>query len=151
MLTAFSYARKFVFTPKKLRYGEYRDTVMISESGAYTVLAHHYIPENRSLRQWLTYEVIAVMRDAQGSGQREIPQTLLMNWTGRSLCLLHWQSEPWIRLRDMPEVLGKIRGMYAACVDQTCTTLAAGRCTIVRRVSREPAIYNPGRVHLYKP
>lgn len=90
-----------------LRYGEYRDTVMISESGAYTVLAHHYIPENRSLRRWLTYEVIAVMRDAQGAGQPHAPQTTLMNWTGRSLCLLHWQSEPWIRLRDMPQVLGE--------------------------------------------
>lgn len=90
-----------------LRYGEYRNTVMISESGAYTVLAHHYIPENRSLRRWLTYEVIAVMRDAQGPTQHDAPQTSLMTWTGRSLCLLHWQSEPWIRLRDIPEVLGK--------------------------------------------
>lgn len=92
-----------------LRYGEYRDTVMISESGAYTVLAHHYIPENRSLRQWLTYDVIGVMRDAQGPTHHDAPQTSLMNWTGRSLCLLHWQSEPWIRLRDMPQMLGEAR------------------------------------------
>lgn len=50
-----------------LRYGEYRDTVMISESGAYTVLAHHYIPENRSLRHWLTHDVVVALRDRHGA------------------------------------------------------------------------------------
>lgn len=88
-----------------LRYGEYRDTVMISESGAYTLLAHHYIPENRSLRRWLTYEVIAVLRDRQDLVERDVPRIAQMDLGGHSLTLLQWQQEPWIRLRDVPQVV----------------------------------------------
>lgn len=92
-------------TVRLLRYGEYCDTVMINESGAYTVLAHHYIPENRSLRRWLTYEVIAVLRDRQSLPQSDAPRTGHLSWGGHSLSMLQWQHEPWIRLRDVPEVL----------------------------------------------
>ncbi len=46
------------------RYEQYQDTLMISESGAYILLAHHYVPENRHLRRWLTHEVVAVLRAA---------------------------------------------------------------------------------------
>lgn len=88
-----------------LRYGEYRDTVMISESGAYTVLAHHYIPVNRSLRRWLTYEVIAVLRDRQDLPEHDVPRIGQMDWGRHSLSVLQWQHEPWIRMRDVPEVL----------------------------------------------
>ncbi|WP_342624485.1 Bro-N domain-containing protein [Pseudomonas alkylphenolica] len=88
-----------------LRYGEYRDTVMISESGAYTLLAHHYIPENRSLRRWLTYEVIAVLRERQDLVERDVPRIGQLDWGGHSLSLLQWQQEPWIRLRDVPQVV----------------------------------------------
>lgn len=88
-----------------LRYGEYRETVMISESGAYTVLAHHYIPENRSLRRWLTYEVIAVLRERQDLLAQDVPRIGQMDWGGHSLSLLQWQHEPWIRLRDVPQVV----------------------------------------------
>jgi len=28
-----------------------------------------------------------------------------LQWPGLSVSMLHWQSEPWIRLRDMPRVL----------------------------------------------
>ncbi len=41
--------------------GEVQQTVMINESAAYMTLVHHFIPENRSLRRWLTNEVITVI------------------------------------------------------------------------------------------
>ncbi|WP_205300211.1 Bro-N domain-containing protein [Pantoea sp. Tr-811] len=37
-------------TVQLLRYGQYQETAMVSESGAYTLLAHHHVPENRHLR-----------------------------------------------------------------------------------------------------
>ncbi|MCE5990231.1 hypothetical protein ACNFB1_13090 [Pseudomonas sp. NY15349] len=44
-----------------LRYGKYQATTMVSESGAYTLLAHHHVPKNRHLRWWLTHEVVVVL------------------------------------------------------------------------------------------
>ncbi|MGA9660081.1 MAG: Bro-N domain-containing protein [Pseudomonas alloputida] len=89
-----------------LRYGNYQETTMVSESGAYTLLAHHHVPENRHLRQWLTHEVVAVLRDAQAEGVDDGPRLGQMCWPGgRSASLLYWQSEPWVRMRDMPVVL----------------------------------------------
>lgn len=41
---------------------QWRKHTMVSESGAFALLVHHYIPENRALRQWLTHEVIATLR-----------------------------------------------------------------------------------------
>ena len=89
------------------RYDRYAETLMISESGAYTLLAHHYVPENRSLRHWLTHEVVAVLRDGQDGASNEGPQLGQMRWGDgeRVLSLLYWQSEPWVRLRDMPVVV----------------------------------------------
>ena len=43
-------------------HGEVQNTLMLSESGAYALLLYHYHPENRSLRQWLTHEVVPAMR-----------------------------------------------------------------------------------------
>ncbi|BAW25188.1 MULTISPECIES: Bro-N domain-containing protein [Pseudomonas] len=89
-----------------LRYGKYQETTMVSESGAYTLLAHHHVPENRHLRRWLTHEVVAVLRDAQAEGVDDGPRLGHMCWPGgRSATLLYWQSEPWVRMRDMPVVL----------------------------------------------
>ncbi|WP_166359203.1 BRO-N domain-containing protein [Pseudomonas akapageensis] len=88
-----------------LRNGIYQPTVMINESAAYTTLVHHYTPENRSLRQWLTNEVIAVMRDEHADLNTHAPSLSLLKWADLSVSMLHWQNEPWIRLRDLPEVL----------------------------------------------
>lgn len=88
------------------RYDRHAETLMISESGAYTVLAHHYVPENRSLRHWLTHEVVAVLRDGQDNAGEDGPRLGLMRWgRERVVSLLYWQSEPWVRLRDMPVVV----------------------------------------------
>ncbi|WP_049870396.1 hypothetical protein [Pseudomonas cremoricolorata] len=35
---------------QQLHYGQYAQTTMISESGAFTLLAHHPAPKNRHLR-----------------------------------------------------------------------------------------------------
>ena len=48
-------------TVQLLRYGQYSETTMVSESGAYTLLAHHHVPKNRHLRWWLTHEVVVVL------------------------------------------------------------------------------------------
>lgn len=79
---------------------------MISESGAYTLLAHHHIPENRNLRYWLPHEVVAVLRDRREASGDDTPQLRRMCWPGGPTAnLLYWQSEPWVRLRDMPVVM----------------------------------------------
>ena len=89
-----------------LRYGKHQETTMVSESGAYTLLAHHHVPENRHLRWWLTHEVVAVLRDGQADGIEDTPRLGQMCWPGgRTATLLYWQSEPWVKMRDMPVVL----------------------------------------------
>ncbi|MEN4829773.1 Bro-N domain-containing protein [Pseudomonas sp. P39-UII1] len=89
-----------------LRYGQCQETMMISESGAYTLLAHHHIPENRHLRWWLTHEVVGVLRDGQAAAFEDVPRLGQMCWPGgRTATLLYWQSEPWVRMRDMPVMM----------------------------------------------
>ncbi|TVT84081.1 Bro-N domain-containing protein [Pseudomonas sp. H3(2019)] len=87
------------------RYGENHGSLMISESGAYALLIHHHFPENRNLRQWLTHEVVAVLRDAHQPVNMTLPNVSLLKWPGLSLSLLHWHNEPWVRLRDLPQVM----------------------------------------------
>lgn len=79
-----------------------RDTLMISESGAYALLVYHYAPENRALRQWLSHEVIPTMHANPETPQE--PQLNLLEWSGLQLCTLIWQGEPWIRWRDAPSL-----------------------------------------------
>jgi len=91
---------------KLLRYGTCQEMTMVSESGAYTLLAHHHVPENRHLRWWLTHEVVAVLRDAQANIVERTPQLVLMSWAGGSTTTaLYWQGEPWLKVRDMPVML----------------------------------------------
>lgn len=93
-------------TVQLLRNGRYRQTTMVSESGAYTLLVHHYLPENRHLRHWLTHEVVAVLRDGREPVVDDVPRMSQMSWVGeRVVSVLYWQSEPWIRLRDMPRLI----------------------------------------------
>ncbi|WP_346832186.1 Bro-N domain-containing protein [Pseudomonas abietaniphila] len=79
--------------------------LMISESGVYTMLVHHYHAENRALRQWITNEVVPCLRDEGIAPDAISPCLSYLQWPGLSVSLLHWRSEPWIRLRDMPKVL----------------------------------------------
>ncbi|KAB0498959.1 BRO-N domain-containing protein [Pseudomonas vancouverensis] len=86
-------------------YGAAKELLMVSESGAYALLVYHYCPENRLLREWLTHQVVPALRDARPSRMVERPTLSVLDWPQMSLGLLHWQNEPWIRLRDMPCVL----------------------------------------------
>lgn len=87
------------------RYGLTEDTLMVNESGAYALLIYHPSPHNRELREWLTLQVVPALRDAHHPGRAERPILGLLDWDGASVNLLHWQNEPWIRLRDMPNML----------------------------------------------
>lgn len=84
--------------------------LMVSESGMYVLLAQHYHAENRGLRQWITKEVVTSIRDEALPHNGNHPSLSFLQWPGLSVSLLHWQSEPWIRLRDMPRMLPHAQG-----------------------------------------
>ncbi|KPY99787.1 BRO-N domain-containing protein [Pseudomonas syringae] len=86
-------------------HGEAQSELMVSESGAYAMMVHHYHAENRGLRQWLTHVVVPALRDGQVPFDDCTPNLSMLQWPGLSVSLLHWHSEPWIRLRDMPMLL----------------------------------------------
>ncbi len=86
-------------------HGVMQEELMLSESGLYAMLIHHYHPENRSLRHWITNDVVQALRDAQLPLANHSPNLSLLQWPSLSLSMLHWQCEPWIRLRDVPQVL----------------------------------------------
>ncbi|NWB98312.1 Bro-N domain-containing protein [Pseudomonas gingeri] len=86
-------------------HGAAQERLMLSESGVYALLVYHYCPEYRQLREWLTYQVVTVLRDARSLRTPERPTLSLLDWPDMSISLLHWQDEPWIRLRDMPFIL----------------------------------------------
>lgn len=75
--------------------------LMISESGLFAILVHHYVPENRALRQWLTHDVLPQLRHAP---EQHLPCRTSMQWEGNSVGLMEWQCDYWVRLRDMPKV-----------------------------------------------
>ncbi|WP_122317000.1 Bro-N domain-containing protein [Pseudomonas cichorii] len=102
-------------------HGRWEKCVLVSESGVFAMLIHHYIPENRALRQWLTHDVLPVLhqRHTQTNDQPSLNQ---MQWLGTSLNLLHWRNESWIRLQDMPHVVLEVppqpkRGMWRKVVE----------------------------------
>ncbi|WP_416424504.1 Bro-N domain-containing protein [Pseudomonas sp. App30] len=82
--------------------GEWGRHLLVSETGAVTLIMHSQMPENRALRQWLTLEVVPTLRRM---GPGEVPAVTAMCAHGGQVKVLYWQDEPWIRLRDMPEVL----------------------------------------------
>ena len=86
-------------------HGAAEERLMVSESGVYALLVYHYCPEYRLLREWLTHQVVPALRDARPSRAVERPTLSMLDWPQMSLSMLHWQDEPWIRLRDMPCVL----------------------------------------------
>ncbi|MCV4285235.1 BRO-N domain-containing protein [Pseudomonas capsici] len=87
------------------RYDDMQETLMVSESGAYALLIYHHAPHNGPLREWLEHHVVPKLRDMDQVSTSQRPTLSLMHWPSVSMSLLNWQSEPWIRLRDMPEIL----------------------------------------------
>ena len=85
--------------------GSLENTLLISESGVYALLIYHYCPEYRSLREWLTHDVVPALRDARQPDSPERPTLSRLIWPDMSLSLLHWNNQPWIRLQDVPHLL----------------------------------------------
>jgi len=97
-----------------LSNGQWNKSQLISESGVFAMLVYYYVPENRALRHWLTHHVLPVLHDHP---QAHLPNLSQLKWPGTSLSLLHWQSEPWIKLRDMPDVLSQAQGPRTSSSD----------------------------------
>ena len=76
--------------------GQHEPALMLSESGTYRLLSTYFQPENRYLRHWLSAEL---PRDT------EQPYLSRLHWPELDVPLLYWQSEPWIKLSDMPRLL----------------------------------------------
>jgi prophage antirepressor-like protein len=87
-----------------LRNGKTIESLMVSESGMYALLVHHFVPENRNLRQWLSNEVIPTLRESKAAVDN-IPSLSSLQWAGISVPLLHWQHQAWIKWRDMPDLM----------------------------------------------
>ena len=82
--------------------GQWRKSLLVSESGAITLIVRNQIPENRSLRRWLTLEVVPALRE---TGAGPLPAMTAMSWQGGPLSVLYWHDEPWVKLRDMPGLM----------------------------------------------
>lgn len=86
-------------------YQEVKDVLMISESAVYALLIYHGNGSHDPLRKWLTYQVLPMLRSQQVPAFNNAPAPGLLEWPRGSLSVLHWQNEPWVRLRDMPRVM----------------------------------------------
>ncbi|AHF66269.1 MULTISPECIES: BRO-N domain-containing protein [Pseudomonas] len=88
-------------------HGRWEKCMLLSESGVFAMLVHHYIPENRALRHWLTHEVLPVLHQ-QHAVKGDQPNLNQMQWFGNALSVLQWRSESWIRFRDVPHVVMEV-------------------------------------------
>ncbi|MCY1394350.1 hypothetical protein D9M71_92670 [compost metagenome] len=88
-----------------LKDGKTVETLMVSESGMYALLVHHFVPENRNLRQWLSNEVIPMMRETSTTPVEIRPSLSSVHWAGVTVPLLHWQQQAWVKWRDVPELM----------------------------------------------
>ena len=87
--------------------GEYVDELLISESGAYAALIHYFHPENRSVRQWLSQQVIPTLRDQHRTDLGE-PRREMLRGPTESLSVLKWQGVLWVPYRQWPELSGRL-------------------------------------------
>lgn len=80
--------------------GAQEDELLVSESGVYSLLlVYFYHPENRSVRQWLSNDVMPVLRDTQ-TGYHGAPRHQQRDVQGHSLSVLDWQGHFWLRFGD---------------------------------------------------
>lgn len=84
--------------------GGHEPALLISESGVYVALLHYYHPENRCLRQWLTHEVIPLLRD-QYQSCGTAPRRRLLQWQALELDVLHWQGQLWVPYGELPRLV----------------------------------------------
>lgn len=56
-------------------------------------------PGDRCLRQWLTHEVIPLLRD-------RTPRCRLLQWQALERDVLHWQGQLWVPYGELPRLIG---------------------------------------------
>lgn len=79
------------------------DAWIVSEGGFFFLLTRYRHPENRSLRQWITQEVIPALRGPTLPVQQ--PRRSLLRWESRDIALLEWNDQLWVRYSDVPQLL----------------------------------------------
>lgn len=84
--------------------GQTSKQLLISESGLFAMLVHHYVPENRALRHWLTHDVLPTLRDSPGP---YAPSLKTVRWPRSSVRVLEWQGEHWVRLENVPHLMDR--------------------------------------------
>ncbi|OQR34300.1 hypothetical protein BWR15_09905 [Pseudomonas sp. T] len=80
-----------------------QDTWLVCEAGFFNLLSRYRHPENRSLRQWITHEVIPALRGPTLPVQH--PRRSLLRWESRDIALLEWNDQLWVRYSDVPQLL----------------------------------------------
>lgn len=89
--------------------GDYIDELLLSESGVYAALIYYFHPENRSVRQWLSQQVIPTLRDQHRSDRGE-PRREMLRGPTESLSVLRWQGVVWVPYRQWPELSAQLEG-----------------------------------------
>ncbi len=80
-----------------------QDTWLVCEAGLFNLFSRYRHPENRSLRQWITHEVIPALRGPTLPVQH--PRRSLLRWESRDIALLEWNDQLWVRYSDVPQLL----------------------------------------------
>lgn len=85
--------------------GAEEDELLVSESGVYMLLMlHFYHPENRSLRQWLSNEVVPVLRESEQHNAL-LPRHQFRQMQGQPVAVLEWQGRLWMRVVDAARLM----------------------------------------------
>ena len=79
---------------------------LLSDFGVFQLLARYRNPEHRSLRQWLTGEVLPTLRDL-AEQRADRPRRMQLQGPAAGLNVLQWQGELWMQFGDMPRLLNE--------------------------------------------
>ncbi|MFV3334314.1 hypothetical protein ACNFIA_25585 [Pseudomonas sp. NY15437] len=87
--------------------GDFVDELLISESAVYAALIQFFHPENRSVRQWLSQQVIPTLRDQHRTAPGE-PRREMLRGPTEFLSVLKWQGVLWVPYRHWPELSARL-------------------------------------------
>lgn len=91
----------------RLEDGTFSEEQLVNESGMHQLLlVYYYHPEHRSLRSWISEEVVPALGRQDAPDQQ--PHRRLIHWQGQELNLMEWQGALWIRYEDMPRIPGQV-------------------------------------------